>query len=101
MAEALFFQLLQGVEHGVMLKGGGDDVLLPLQRAEAGGGDNGLVISLAAAGGEEDLLGIAAQAPGHGLPGALERLVGSLPHGVQTGGVAVVPLQAGGHCRCK
>ena len=28
--KALFFQLLQGVQHGVMLKGGGEDVLLAL-----------------------------------------------------------------------
>ena len=95
--KALFFQLLQGVQHGVMLKGGGEDVLLALQGAKPGGGDNGLVVGLAAAGGEDDLLGVAAQAPGHGLPGALERLVGSLPHGVQAGGVAVVALQAGEH----
>ena len=95
--KALFFQLLQGVEHGVMLKGGGDDVLFALQRTPSGGGDNGLVVGLAAAGGEDDLLGVAAQAPGHGLPGALQGFGGPLAHGVQAGGIAVIVLQTGEH----
>ena len=85
------------MQHGVVLKGGGEDVLFALQGAEAGGGKDGLIVGLAAAGGEDDLLGVAAQALGHGLAGALQRLGGLLPHGVQAGGVAVVALQTGQH----
>ena len=58
--KALFFQLRQGVQHGVMLKSGGDDVLFALLLAVAGGGDDGLIVGLAAAGGEDDLPGLAA-----------------------------------------
>ena len=50
--KALFFQLRQRVQHGVMLKSGGDDVLFALLLAVAGGGDDGLIVGLAAAGGE-------------------------------------------------
>ena len=69
--KAFLFQLFQGVENGVMLKGGGDDVLLALALTDAGGGDQSLIVGLAAAGGKGDLSGRAAQTGGHGLPGAL------------------------------
>ena len=69
--KAFLFQLFQGVENGVMLKGGGDDVLLALALTDAGGGDQSLIVGLAAAGGKGDLPGRAAQTGGHGLPGAL------------------------------
>ena len=69
--KAFLFQLFQGVENGVMLKGGGDDVLLALALTDAGGGDQSLIVGLAAAGGKGDLTGCAAQTGGHGLPGAL------------------------------
>ena len=55
--EALFFQLLQGVQDSVMLEGGGDDVLLALPLADTGGGDKSLIVGLAAAGGKGDLPG--------------------------------------------
>ena len=58
--KALFFQLRQRVQHGVMLKSGGDDVLFALLLAVAGGGDDGLIVGLAAAGGEDDLPRLAA-----------------------------------------
>ena len=69
--KAFLFQLFQGVENGVMLKGGGDDVLLALALTDAGGGDQSLIVGLAAAGGKGDLPGRAAQTGGHGLSGAL------------------------------
>jgi hypothetical protein len=53
--KALLFQPLQGMQDGVMLKCGGNDVLFALARAEIGGGGNGLIVGLAAAGGEIDL----------------------------------------------
>ena len=69
--KALLLQLFQGVENGVVLEGGGDDVLLALALTDAGGGDQSLIVGLAAAGGKGDLTGCAAQTGGHGLPGAL------------------------------
>ena len=66
--EALFFQFLQGVEHGVVFKSGGDDVLFALALADAGGGDQSLVVRLAAAGGKGNLTGRAAQTFSHRPP---------------------------------
>ena len=40
--KALFFQLLQCVQHRVVLEGGGDDVLLALALTDAGGGDDSM-----------------------------------------------------------
>ncbi len=55
--KAVLLQPGQGVEHGVVLDGGGDEVGLALTLAQQGGADNGLVVRLAAAGGEVDLPG--------------------------------------------
>ena len=95
--EALFFQLRQGVQHGVVFKLGGDQVPLALPGAQAGGGDDGLIVGLGAAGGEIDLPGIGVEAAGHGLPGLLQRLLGVLTEGIQAGGVAVLLGQIGQH----
>ena len=95
--EALLLQTLQGVEDGVVLKGGGDDVLLALQPPQLRSGQQRLIVGLTAAGGEEDLTGLAVQASGHGLTGALQQLGGVLAHTVQAGGVSVVVLQRRQH----
>ena len=50
--EALFFELLERVQHGVVLECGRNDVLFALAFAEARGGEDGLIVGLAAAGGE-------------------------------------------------
>ena len=81
----------------MVLKGGGDDVLLPLAEAQPGGGEQGLVVGLAAAGSEGDLIGGGVETLGDGLPRALQRLGGLLPHAVETGGVAVDALHIGEH----
>ena len=108
--EALFFQLLQGVENGVVFKSGGDDVLFALALADACGGDQSLIVRLAAAGGKGDLTGRTAQTFSHGLPCALQGFGGLLPQPVQAGGVAVMGLHVGQHgvdgraahfCRCS
>ena len=91
--KAFLFQLFQGVQHGMVLEGGGDDVLFALSLPQPGGGDNGLIVGLAAAGGENDLPGLTAQAVGNGLAGGIQCFPGFLTHGVQAGGVAV----NGGH----
>ena len=97
--KALFFQLLQRVQHRVVLKRGGNNVLLALPRPDAGGGDDGLVVRLAAAGGKCDLLKAAPETGGHPPPCVGQRLGGLLAHGVQAGGVAVVRLEIGKHGR--
>ena len=52
--KALFFQNIQGVQHSVMFKCGGNDVLFAFFRAIEGSGTNGLVVGLTAARGEVD-----------------------------------------------
>ena len=95
--KAFLLQLGQGVQYGVMLKGGGDDVLFTLARAEPGGGDNGLIVCLAAAGGEDDLSRLTAQTLGHGGPGGFQRFLGILTDRVQGRRIAVDGRQAGQH----
>ena len=94
---ALFFQLLQGVQHRMVLKFGGDQVLFALARPRLGGGDDGLVVGLAAAGGEVDLSRLGVQAGGHSGAGLGYRLGGLLGKGVKAGGVAVVLGKIGQH----
>ena len=91
--EAFLLQLFQGVQHGMMLEGGGDDVLLSLLLPQLGGGNDGLIVGLRTAGGEDDLPGLAAQAVCHSLPGGIQRFLCLLAYRVQAGGVAV----DGGH----
>ena len=50
--EALFFELLERVQHGVVLECGRNDVLFAFAFAEVRGGEDGLIVGLAAAGGE-------------------------------------------------
>ena len=95
--KAFLFQLCQGVQHSVVLKGGGDNVLLALARAEAGGGKNRLIVGLAAAGGEDDLSRLTTQALSNGGPGGVQGFLGLLTHGVQGRGVAVDLVQVGQH----
>ena len=97
--EALFFQLLQGVQHRVVLEGGGDDVLLALALTDPRRGDDGLVVGLAAAGGECDLPEAAPQTVRHTPPRVGQRLRCPLPYGVQAGGIAVYVLKIRCHGR--
>ena len=53
--KALLTELVERVQHRVVLKFGGYQVLFPLTGAVSGGGDDGLIVGLAAAGGEHDL----------------------------------------------
>ena len=93
--KAFLFQLLQGVQHGMVLKSSGNNVLLALFLSQTGSGDDGLVVGFGAAGRENDLPGLAAQALRHGFPGGVQGFLSPLAHGVQAGGVAV----NGGHIR--
>ena len=94
---ALFFKLLESVQHGVMLKLGGDDVLLALLRAELRGGNYGLIVRLAAAGGEVYLTRLGVDALGNGGSSVCEILGDYLCEGVQAGGIAVSLGEVGHH----
>ena len=95
--EALFFQAVQGVQHRVVLEGGGDDVALALARTQGGGGADGHVVGLGAAGGEVNFPGLAAQVGGDPLTGIFQSLLGLLAEGVQAAGVAVNFGEVGHH----
>ena len=97
--KALFFQLLQCVQHRVVLEGGGDDVILALSLADPRRRDDGLVVGLAAAGGERDLLKAAPETVRYPPPCVRQRLRGLLAHGVQAGGISVKLLEIGRHSR--
>ena len=95
--KAFALQPFQGVEHRVVLEGGGDDVALALPGPQGGGGTNGLVVRLAAAGGEGELPCLAAKTGGDSPPGVLQGLPGPLAEGVEAGGVAVDLVHIGQH----
>ena len=94
---ALLLQRLEGVEDGVVLELGGDDVLLSLPGTQESGGAEGLVVGLAAAGGEGDLPGVTVQILGKGLTGRRQFLRRPLAGGMETGRVAVYLLKTGHH----
>ena len=73
---AALLEVLAGLEHGVVLDGGGDEVpaLLALR---IGRTEDGPVVRLGPAAGEVDLLGLGAQAGGDGLASFLHRLSGA------------------------
>ena len=85
-----FGQPVQGVEHRVVLHGGGEDagaagVVAPPRPEQALGRE---VVGLGAAGGEHDLARPAAQRTRDPLAGLLHDAPGVAPRGVQRGGVA-------------
>ena len=96
--KALLLKPGKAVQHGMMLKPGGDQVLLALACAEAGGGEDGLIIGLAATGGKDYLArAFRAEAVGHGLSGLGDILRHLLGEGVKARGVAVVLGQVRHH----
>ena len=70
--KALLFQLFERVQHGMMLKCSGNDVLFALALAKARGGDDRLIIGFAAARGEIDLARGSVQAPCDAFARALQ-----------------------------
>ena len=95
--KALLFQALEGVQHGVVLERGGNDVLFALARAKIGRGGDGLVVRLAAAGGKVDLARLGSKAGGHVGPGRLEHFLGLLADGIEARRVAEGMIQMVGH----
>ena len=78
------------LQHRVVLKFGGYQVLFPLTGAVSGGGDDGLIVGLAAAGGEHDLARVGSADQLRDLGTAGEQMLGRLlPEGVERAGIAV------------
>ena len=81
--EALFFELLERVQHGVVLECGRNDVLFALAFAETRGGEDGLIVGLAAAGGEVNFARGGVQAFGDAVARAEQRPGRLLADGMQ------------------
>ncbi len=99
-SEALLLKSLAGVQHRVVLEGGGDYMgLAVLFALGPGRALYGPVVALAAAGGEVYLVWLCAETGGHVGPRLLEGSLGLLAQLVETGGIAVhLPIE-GEHCR--
>ena len=95
--KALGFQLLQGMEHGVMFKGGGNDVVLSFFLSRKGGGTDRLIIGFAAAGGEIDFPGLRVDHGRNILPGLFQYFFSLLTDTVQAGGISVILPHTTGH----
>ena len=91
--KALLFQPVQGVEYGVMLKPGRDDMPVFLFRPGGGQADQCLVVRLASPGGEKDFLRPGIQAGGNGLTRLLQPLRRYLSRRMQAGRIGPALLQ--------
>ena len=97
--KALPLKLVQRVQYCVMLKLGGYYVLFAFLCSVESRGTDGLIVGLAAAGCKIDLAGIgSADERSDSLPGFVQRRLGVLGEGVQTGGIAVLLCQKRHHC---
>ena len=95
--KAFLFQLLQGMQDRVMLKGGGNNMLLSRFPPKLRRGTDRLVIRLAAPGGKQNLPGLRPDHFRHGRPGFLQRFLCLLTNAVQAGRVPIVPLNHRNH----
>ena len=90
------FQVLAGVQDGVVFDAGGDEVIAGFVQ----GGSypvQGRVVRLGAAAGEHHLAAATAQHFRHPLPGVVQGVLGLLPDGVDAGGIAVQLGEVGPH----
>ena len=95
--KAFLLQSLRGVQDGVMLDVGGDQVLLALVLLGVHPAAQGHVVRLAAAAGEVDLAGLGVHQQGDLLAGLFHSLVAGVAQGVQGAGVAVLGGEEGHH----
>ena len=86
----ILFQLVQGVQDRMVLKGGRDDMALTLLFSDHRGGQESLIVRLAAAGGKQNLSRVGVDQTGDGFPRLFQRLFGLLADGIQAGRIAVV-----------
>ena len=88
--KTLTAELIERMQHRMVLKFCGYQMFFPLTGAVSGGGDDGLIVSLAAAGGEHDLARIGSADQLRDLGAAGEQMLGRLlPDGVERAGIAV------------
>ena len=87
--KALFFQCGTGVQHRVMLEGGGDNVIFALASKGSGRTLNGPVVAFTAAAGKIDLSLVGPQALSCCGSGFLQSSLCLLPQPVKAGGVSV------------
>ena len=88
--KAFLAELIERMQHRMVLKLGGYQMLFSLTGAVSGGGDDGLIVGLAAAGGEHDLPRVGSADQLRDLGAAGEQMLGCLlPEGVERAGIAV------------
>ncbi len=87
--ESFLLQPLQGVEDGMVLKRGGNDVLFALSLSDLRSRPQGLVVGFAPAGGKEDLLRVRVDHSRDLLACLLQGLLGLLPDRIEAGRVPV------------
>ena len=95
--ESLLLQRLEGMEHRVVLKLGGEDMALALPGSQGRAGAQGLNVRLAASGGEGNLPGSGIQIPGKDFPGLRQLLRRPLTGTMEAGGIGINALEAGQH----
>ncbi len=93
---AALLQILHGLEHRVVLDGGGDEVLA-LLLLRVGSAEDGPVVGLGAAAGEVDLVRFGADDAGDGLPGLLHGARRTQSQAVDGRRVAVILGEVGEH----
>ena len=93
---ATVFELLAGVEDGMVLGGGGDDVPTRFFQGICRAA-NGRVVGLGPAAGENHLAVTAVEDASDALTGRVQGVTGFLPDGVDAGSVAVQPSEIGQH----
>ena len=88
--KAFLAELIERVQHRMVLKLGGYQMFFPFTGAVSGGGNDGLIIGLAPAGGKHDLPRVGSADQLRDLGAAGEQMLGRLlPEGVERAGIAV------------
>ena len=87
--KALLFQPGQGLQHGGVLNGGGNNALTP-PAPRFGRAKQSQVVGLSSTGGKIDFFGHNVQRAGHRLAGGFQLPLGLQSFGVQRRGVAVI-----------
>ena len=94
--EALGLQILHGIQNGMVLHGGGDDVLTPLAQP-LDGGLQSPVVGLGAAGGEVHPVGLCTQSGGYGMAGTAQSFRGIKAKAIQGAGIGPVFGEGSGY----
>ena len=88
--KAFLAELIERVQHRMVLKLGGYQMFFPFTGAVSGGGNDGLIIGLAPAGGKHDLPRVGSADQLRDLGAAGEQMLGRLlPEGIERAGIAV------------